>query len=74
VPAVLDITGRMTSAGRFKNLGEEAQRANCLRGDIELGGGYREEPTAYRGNHYVEVYIVQNGRCVAMDRQRVRIV
>jgi hypothetical protein len=59
---------------KVKNLGEEAERADCLRGQIFPGGGYHEEPTAYRGNHYVEVYIVKNGRCVAMDRQRVQIV
>jgi hypothetical protein len=37
-------------------------------------GSYHEEPTAYRGHHYVEVYIVKDGRCVAMDRQRVQVV
>jgi hypothetical protein len=59
---------------KVKNLGEEAEQADCLRGQIFPGGSDHEEPTAYRGNHYVEVYIVKSGRCVAMDRQRVQIV
>jgi hypothetical protein len=59
---------------KVKNLGDEAEKANCLRGQIFSAGNYHEEPTAYRGNHYVEVYIVKDGLCVATDRQRVRIV
>jgi hypothetical protein len=56
-----------------RNDGDEAVRANALRGQIVAGGDYRTESTAYRGNHYVEVYIIKDGRCVAMDRQRVTI-
>lgn len=58
---------------KVRNDGEEAARLNVLRGQIELGNAYRSETTAYRGNHYVEVYIVKDGRCVAIDRQRVTV-
>jgi hypothetical protein len=33
----------------------------------------RTETTQYRGRHYVEVYVVQDGRVLAMDRHDVVI-
>jgi hypothetical protein len=33
----------------------------------------RREPTKYRGQHYVECYVVKDGVCVAKDRQIVTI-
>jgi hypothetical protein len=60
---------------KVKNHGEEAIRADCIRGQIVEDPGLerKDEPTAYRGDHYVECYIVKNGVCVAMDRQPVII-
>jgi len=58
---------------KVRNDGEEAARLNALRGQINLGNAYHSETTAYRGNHYVEVYIVKDQHCVAIDRQRVTI-
>lgn len=58
---------------KVRNDGEEAARLRALRGQIKLGSEYHSETTAYRGNHYVEVYIVKSQRCVAIDRQRVTI-
>jgi Second Messenger Oligonucleotide or Dinucleotide Synthetase domain/Adenylyl/Guanylyl and SMODS C-terminal sensor domain len=60
---------------KIKNYGVEAERANQLRGEIVDDGGLerREESTAYRGNHYVECYIVKDGKCVAVNRQRVLV-
>jgi len=53
-----------------RNTGEEAIRANMIRGQIRQDDGSRTraEPTAYRGSHYVEVYIVKNGVVVANDQ------
>ncbi len=59
---------------KVKNYGEEAERADGLRGQIFTGTDYHHERTLYRGDHYVEVYVVKDRRCVAMDRQRVRVV
>jgi len=63
---------------KIKNRGEEATRANCLRGEIitdSLANGMsHREPTAYRGRHYVECYIIKDGTCVAIDRQPVIII
>ena len=54
------------------NSGEEAQSANCLRGDfydgiIAKGGKVREESTSYKGSHFVRCFVVQNNVCVAVS-------
>ena len=58
---------------KVKNTGREARERGQLRGQVILGGPTRYENTAYVGSHYVEVYIVKNGVCVARDRQQVII-
>lgn len=60
---------------KVRNTGEEAIRANCIRGQIkgDDGSRCRDEPTAYRGRHYVECYIVKSKVCVAMAHQDVVI-
>lgn len=58
------------------NRGEEAQRRNCIRGQIVLDGGrcVKEESTNFRGDHIVECYLVENDIVVAKDRIHVPIV
>lgn len=66
------------------NTGKEASEAHCLRGDFynsngeatfELGSNIRLEPTKYRGNHWVECFIVKDGICLARSGEFVvRIV
>jgi len=53
---------------KVRNFGEEAKRANGLRGEITPDGGFRqkEEHTQYIGDHYVECYVIKNGCCVAV--------
>jgi Second Messenger Oligonucleotide or Dinucleotide Synthetase domain/Adenylyl/Guanylyl and SMODS C-terminal sensor domain len=58
---------------KVKNTGREATGARQLRGQVERGSNSRYEHTSYAGAHYVEVYIVKNGVCVARDRQPVII-
>lgn len=60
---------------KVRNRGEEALAANSIRGQIEPDSGSRSrsEPTAYVGNHYVEVYIVKKGVVVAKDHHPVVI-
>ena len=58
---------------KVKNTGREARDHGQLRGKVVSGGTTRHENTAYNGSHYVEVYIVKNGTCVARDRQQVII-
>lgn len=60
---------------KVRNTGKEAFDANAIRGQVVKDGGSRSkaEPTAYKGRHYVEVYIVKGGRCVALDHHPVII-
>lgn len=58
---------------KVKNTGREARSHGQLRGKVEPGGDARYESTSYIGSHYVDVYIVKNGVCVARDRQQVII-
>ena len=54
------------------NTGEEARRANCLRGTFYNGSGLvHTETTLYRGMHWVECFIVKNSVCVARSGEFV---
>jgi hypothetical protein len=56
-----------------RNHGNEARKRGQLRGEIVPGGHVHHESTLYRGDHYIDCYIVKNGRCVAKTRQWVPI-
>ncbi len=57
------------------NRGTEAQRRNCIRGQISSDAGHEEiiEHTNFNGDHIVECYIVKNDVVVAKDRIHVPI-
>lgn len=61
---------------KVRNRDGEAWRAGDLRGEIRKDNGSRQlrEQTKYRGSHYVEAYVVQDGRCIAVARCPVVIV
>lgn len=61
---------------KIRNYGEEAERADSLRGDIHEDDGTRtrSERTSYLGHHYVEAMIVKDGVCVAKSRQEVIVI
>jgi len=60
---------------KVRNFGEEAKSAHDLRGEISNDNGEEKkiEHTKYKGEHYVECYIIQNNTCVALDRVKVPI-
>lgn len=58
---------------KVRNTGPEAQRAGSLRGEIRKGSRIHRESTLYNGPHWVECYVVKNGRCLARGRQIVNI-
>lgn len=60
---------------KIRNFGDEAKRANCLRGQIhdDAGSETHTEHTCYIGEHYVECYIIKNNKCVALGRILVPI-
>ncbi|PMC35743.1 nucleotidyltransferase [Bacillus sp. UMB0899] len=57
------------------NRGQEAIRRDCIRGQIvrDKGTHKKTETTDFRGDHYVECYIVYKNVCVARDRIKVPI-
>ncbi|MZE78146.1 SMODS domain-containing nucleotidyltransferase [Streptomyces xinghaiensis] len=59
---------------KVRNYGPDAENAHGLRGQITPGRGPRiHERTRYRGRHYVEVWIVKDGKVVASDHHDVVI-
>jgi hypothetical protein len=61
---------------KIKNTGAEAAKVGQLRGEIreDTGSHQHTESTKYRGSHYVECYVVKDGRVVARDRQPVFVI
>lgn len=61
---------------KVRNVGEEAKRRHCLRGEIygSNNGLYeRKETSNFYGPHYVECYLIRNNIVVARDRIEVPI-
>lgn len=58
---------------KVRNTGAEAMDADQIRGQVTRDSGSRShnEATAYLGRHYVEVFVVKDGVCVARDHQPV---
>ncbi|RUP05927.1 MAG: nucleotidyltransferase [Mycobacterium sp.] len=73
--AKINVPAPYTVYWKVRNTGDEAINANCIRGQVVQDNGTMsiQEPTKYRGQHYVECYIVKDGVCVAMDRHTVTI-
>ncbi|MDI3373708.1 nucleotidyltransferase [Pseudomonas sp. V104_6] len=57
------------------NIGEEAERRDCIRGQIfdDYGRQQVNESTTFKGDHLVECYILKNGVVVARDQVLVPI-
>ena len=58
---------------KVRNVGYEAIRRNCIRGQIKEGSDYLNESTNFYGPHYVECYIIKDGICIARDKISVNI-
>lgn len=56
------------------NRGQYAFESDCIRGQISAGGTTHQEPTSFKGSHFVECYIIKDGICIAKDRQSVIII
>ncbi|WP_371817547.1 hypothetical protein [Virgibacillus sp. MSJ-26] len=57
---------------KIKNQGKVSKQKDCVRGEQTDKLSHYEE-TSFRGNHYVECYIVKSGICVARRRIDVPI-
>jgi hypothetical protein len=61
---------------KVRNFGDEAARANGLRGQLMKAAdprGWHRETTLYTGTHWIEAYVVKDGTVRATDRHIVRI-
>src|SRR5690625_5178678 len=60
---------------KIRNRGEVALKKDCIRGQIvrDKGKHKRSETTEFKGEHFVECYIVYKNVCVARDKIRVPI-
>lgn len=61
---------------KIRNVGEEAQRRDCYRGQIITSNrpnNKRKETTDFFGPHFVECYVIKDGICVAKARLDVPI-
>ena len=69
VPTPYNIKWKVT------NRGEEAIKRNCIRGEIINDGGnkIRFETSDFKGNHFVECYIIKDNKVVARDLINVPI-
>jgi len=60
------------------NTGKEAAAAGQLRGDFYTndvaGRDVRWERTLYRGSHWIEAFVIKNGKCVARSGRKMVIV
>lgn len=71
-----DVSGNYQLYWKVRNSGAEAVHRKMLRGEItpDKGGGREKiETSDFSGDHYVEVYAVKDGVCVARERIAVPI-
>lgn len=73
--AELSVTQPYEIYWKVLNRGHEAERRNCIRGEILKDEGHQEktENTLFLGDHVVECYCVKDGVVVAKDRIHVPI-
>ncbi|MDE9553041.1 SMODS domain-containing nucleotidyltransferase [Xenorhabdus bovienii] len=62
-----DVPGDFILKWKVLNQGLEAERRDCVRGQIEIDNGYKEknEVTNFKGAHIVECFAIKNGIVVA---------
>ena len=59
---------------KVRNVGFEAERRNCIRGQTKKTNlQTQREHTDFRGDHFVECYLVKNNTCVARAHINVPI-
>ena len=73
--AKINVPGEFIMKWKVLNRGVEAERRDCIRGDITLdtGTGNKEENTKFSGEHIVECFAIKNGVVVAKDLIHVPI-
>lgn len=70
--AITGIKRPFTVKWQVVNTGNAAEYARCLRGGFEDSNrenNTRYEETAYTGKHYVQCFVLKNGRCIAKSKE-----
>lgn len=67
------LNGGYTVKWQVVNTGDEALRADSLRGGFETGinSTKRHEGTEYQGTHYIQAFLLKRGKCIAMSKEFV---
>lgn len=69
-----NVTGEHQIYWKVKNRGEMAKKQDSVRGEISRTDSFSHyEATSFKGDHYVECYIVQQGSVIAKKRIDVPI-
>ena len=68
---VADEIGEAEIFWQVVNTGVEAERAGDLRGKLFRDTSVRKEVARYRGEHFVEAFLVRQGVCVARSGEFV---
>ena len=69
-----DIRGNYDVYWKVRNVGVEAEKRNMIRGQINKTNSKKHyEKTDFKGEHYVECYLVKNNICVAKAKIEVPI-
>ncbi|WP_121971250.1 nucleotidyltransferase [Leptolyngbya sp. BC1307] len=70
-----DIAGKYDLYWKILNRGSEAERLDCIRGQIieDQGSNVKTEHTQFRGEHIAECYAIRDGVVIAKDRIDVPI-
>ncbi|TDL95533.1 nucleotidyltransferase [Macrococcus carouselicus] len=59
---------------KVRNIGIEAEKRNCIRGQIMDGRGVEiVESSDFAGAHYIECYLIKNGVCIGVGHVPVPI-
>lgn len=56
---------------QITNTGTEAASHNQLRGGFELGEQVHEESTSYKGDHFVEAFVVHDDVLLARSEKMI---
>lgn len=65
----IDVPPPFSVKWKVTNRGEQAIKRDCIRGQIVDDGGdkIRKEHTNFKGNHFVECYVIKSNKVVARD-------
>ena len=69
----INISKPYTIYWKVRNVGPEAVKRDCIRGQINKGIDYINETANFYGPHFVECYIIKNDICIARDKISVDI-